>query len=625
MAHARAGAGRARGTQAPLTRRQQKRARQKSAAAPATAARRPQRTAPRRVSAPLPPRAATAAVAVSAPPLVVAHPAAVVAVPERDAVPAIPPQAAAVALAALPNPTPRDADECADCEPLSESAAEAAAALDAPPRKFATLATMVAVAERGTADDADAADTEPAGAVEDDKGTPDVALDTLDTHALEATFDDASSAPVMEPTLPARAALDSDTPETADGSFPDVDFSPPAYQPARPAMRRRLPRPQPVPNADPVLPLAGVQTAVAVAGALSGAVLLLAGNPAGWWPLALAIISGIGGWLAYALTRHPQRASRALLASQLAVLAWALALLGPRAALLVLVPALAMLALRLLGSAAAVAVVALAFALYAVCAALVVAGVLRPAVSLDLLSSAVLDGALSCLGLALALRAALGMYAARKRAEAIATARRYDQGIIHGRSAALRHQVEDDVERLRETLRAAHTGRVPHQVTSSGLLGPLAEEVDITAARMHTLLRDRDERRRLESAISRLARALERAWLGLPWDWPDPSDSALDDVVSLLRSPNPRETAKARLDDTSGLLPIPTLDTASAPPWAAPLPHPLAPLAEPHPLWTSGELRVMHLDSAQATANQGPLPWEDWDHWRGWDGSQDSE
>lgn len=392
----------------------------------------------------------------------------------------------------------------------------------------------------------------------------------------------------------------------------------------RPALRLR---PRPLPAIDPILPLAGVQMAVAVCGALSGAALLVAGRPAGWWPLTLAAIAGIGGWLASTLAGQPhprpRGASWALLGSQLLALGWGLALVGPRSPLLIVAAALVLAALRLRGRGDAISVGIFAAALYLATVVLDVTAIVQPALALDATSGAVFDGVVSCLALLLIVRQALRLHALAAKAEALAAARSFEMDVVRGRATKLRRQVEGDAERLRQALRNAQTDAPAQAVSAAGALSPLADEIDVTAARLHALHRDREQRRQLERAIVRLVRALERGWLGLQWEWPDASGTKLDDVVALLRSPNPRETARAHLDDTSGLLPIPTLDAAHTPPWAPPAPHPLAPLAEPEPLWSSGELRAAYLDSAHQAARQPVLPWDEWDDWRGWDPARD--
>ncbi len=94
-----------------------------------------------------------------------------------------------------------------------------------------------------------------------------------------------------------------------------------------------LTRPQPLPATNLVIPIAVVEASVAAVAAISMAVLMLVGSAGAYWALALTVIAGLGGLLAYALAHDDasQRSAGAiLLASQLGMLAWGMALLGPR-------------------------------------------------------------------------------------------------------------------------------------------------------------------------------------------------------------------------------------------------------------------------------------------------------
>lgn len=392
--------------------------------------------------------------------------------------------------------------------------------------------------------------------------------------------------------------------------------------PRPPRVLRAGPAGHGLPPADALLPAAGVHTAVAVVGALSGAVLLLARQPVGLWPLTLAIVAGIGGWLANSLAQRAREgAVIALAATDVGLLIWLLALVGPRISLLFLVPGLALFALHLAGRPRPAGIVVLiSMVAYVACAALAYSGLLQPLFTFTDASGAVADGALACLGLLLFFRLALAAEARRHKAEALTAARSYELGAQRIRNQALRRRVEADAERLHDALHNAVRGRPHERVEAEGPLSPLAEEVELVTSRMAALQRDREARRQTESAIRRLTRTLERAWLGLPWEWPEPSGTELDEVIALLRSPNPRETARARLDESSGLLPIPTLDPQHVPSaWTPPQPHRLAPLAEPNPLWSSGELRATRPLANGQREHQSSLPWDEWDDWRRWD------
>ena len=135
-----------------------------------------------------------------------------------------------------------------------------------------------------------------------------------------------------------------------------------------------------------------------------------------------------------------------------------------------------------------------------------------------------------------------------------------------------------------------------------------------------------------------LTRAVERAWLGLPWAWPAPSGTSLDELVALLRTPNPRES---QLDEwtyeTMPLVPIPSSDSSLAsPPWAVPTQHPRVHQHLADPTWSFADIPVVspehhsayereasngvQSDPSSATAKRvSPLPWLEWDDWRSWD------
>lgn len=646
MAQRRAGAKRSVGNAPKLTRRQQKRVQQRQRSSrPATGQAQTAPASPPEVPTPAPVPARVHTTRASAP-----SAAAPTRAPAPDPVPAselAPTKPQRPLRASAPQP------QAQHVEPPRAEKAHLAASRKGPPqksappaddeasepsRRFPTLATMAATAHAagdtegnsqgdGTEEDYAAAD---ADANDVARPSPNLNVDmSLDARPYVDTRPEKAS-PLAVP--PMASATRQSRPLSV---VPFVR----AAATKRAAARERsaaasgdLPRPQRLlrsrpaahglPPADTLLPAAGIHTAVAVVGALSGAVLLLARQPVGLWPLTLAIVTGIGGWLANSLAqRSREGAVFALATTDVGVLIWLLALVGPRISLLFLVPGLALFALQLAGRPRPAGVVMVAsVAAYVVCAALSYGGLLRPMLTFSDVTGAVFDGALACLGLLLFFRLALAAEARRHKAEALAAARSYELGAQRARNQALRRQVETDAERLHDALHDALRGRPHDPVEAEGPLSPLAEEVELIASRMAALQRDREARRQTESAIRRLTRVLERAWLGLPWEWPEPSGTELDEVVALLRSPNPRETARARLDENSGLLPIPTLDPQHVPPaWAPPQPHRLAPLAEPNPLWSSGELHATRPLARERHEQQSSLPWDEWDDWRGWD------
>jgi hypothetical protein len=368
-------------------------------------------------------------------------------------------------------------------------------------------------------------------------------------------------------------------------------------------------RPRPLPEPDLIVPVASIQVALATAAALVGAALLIASEDSAFWALALTVIAGGGGSLGYLLAqrRHSLRAAGyALLLAQLGMLAWLLAIVGPRASVLALAPIVALLTLRMSGRVAALAAIAGALAIYAVASALALAGLLSPAIDASAGMLALLDGVLAGLGLLGTLAGALDLQARKARAEAAAPARRYELRMRRARVAELRQQVEDDADELMRALSEAlrGTGITPPQVR--GPLSPLAEGVVSAAERLATLQQDREDRIRIEAALRAVTREVERAWLGLPWVWPQASGTALDELVALLRAPRPTNTNTRTpwAGETLTPVPLPTLDTAPVPRISA----------------SSASASVPDLSRLRPRAPV--LPWSEWDEWRGWDPNQ---
>jgi hypothetical protein len=186
------------------------------------------------------------------------------------------------------------------------------------------------------------------------------------------------------------------------------------------------------------------------------------------------------------------------------------------------------------------------------------------------------------------------------------------------------------------------------------MLSPLVERVIAVADRLEILQRDREDRVRLEGAVRQVSRALERGWLGLPWSWPDSSGTLLDELVALLRAPNPRQMPLWR-EETPPLVPIPTLNTGLTPrPWEAidtsavnpyvrhdsraGLPaltnrpsfpdysdhHAIAAFGNsgvgwPAPISGDNFAQQPTPEPQPAYARANPLPWDEWDTWGTWD------
>jgi hypothetical protein len=303
---------------------------------------------------------------------------------------------------------------------------------------------------------------------------------------------------------------------------------------------------------------AGGHAAVASVAALLAVIAALRGSagPAALtvfgWALALALIAGLGAALGYLCAQmgRPQVATLALLLSQTGALAWALGLLGPRAALLALAPASAALALRGAGRLSAVVAALAWMALFIVAEALTLTGALTPSLPLDGVASALVDVALPLVGLWLAVSILISLYSSRLNVVARGRAVEHAALLTEERLDRLRTQTEDDADALRRALSEALRGEEPERVYAHGALSVVADEVNAVADRLVDLRHDRVERKRLESAARRLTRVIERAWLGLSWSWPDATGTMLDDLLALLRTPPPPDTPDL-LDDTA--------------------------------------------------------------------------
>lgn len=313
------------------------------------------------------------------------------------------------------------------------------------------------------------------------------------------------------------------------------------------------------------------------------AALRSAAGPLAWtvfgWALALALIAGAGAAIGYISVQlgRLRLATYALLLSQLGALVWALGLLGPRAALLALVPASAALALRGAGRISAVATAAIWMTLFILDEILTLTGALTPSLPLDGVAAALVDSALPLVGLWLAVSILVSLYSSRLRVVAHGRAVEHVALQTEAQLERLRTQTQDDAEALRRALAQALRGEQPERVHAHGALSVVADTVNELADRLIDLRYDRAERKRLESATRRLTRVIERAWLGLSWSWPDATGTILDDLLALLRTPPPADVPDL-LDETAptGQVVAPHLFRR----WRAPEPAPLTPRAE---------------------------------------------
>ncbi len=134
--------------------------------------------------------------------------------------------------------------------------------------------------------------------------------------------------------------------------------------------------------------------------------------------------------------------------------------------------------------------------------------------------------------------ALLGQKLKASLADAAAMQHEYDG--LERRTRNRRSVFDADSIALQNALSRAMRGESVPQTAACEELAPLSAMVNSTAQRIPALLRDREERLRMEKAIRELVAALEKAWAGFEWQWPARSGTAIDLIVEALR-PKPPE------------------------------------------------------------------------------------
>jgi hypothetical protein len=339
---------------------------------------------------------------------------------------------------------------------------------------------------------------------------------------VEETPDLALGRAWRNPIIPEAASSPLSTPRRAAPSLPQLPSQAQAALSAFQTWMRDAPRPSAISWA------AIAQASLALLGALAFASLALRGDPQALQALLFAALAGIPAGAAYALASQRVMAllgALALIASQIALFAWSFALVGPRPALLLLAPALIVVAMEMGGAALGVALAVGLGGLYA-WVALAQSAVL-PA-TLDLI--AVLVGFVVICAALLAL--------GRRATKAEAQAREWRAEAEHGATLcqAQRAQAEEEAAYLRATLGEALLGRGVVRVALEGPLAKLSETVYTVASRLLTLRRDRDERVRLEGALAQLMRAVEDSSLGGKAQWPRQTGTPVDTLSDQLRA-----------------------------------------------------------------------------------------
>jgi hypothetical protein len=509
-----------------------------------------------------------------------------------------------------------------------------------------TLAHMAAIAQRAETSSVPLSRISPVE-IADISDITGVSTD-LERQEISADLEEMADVPQEVARLELPIAVDRYVPEdTSHGMAAEARVAPetgqyPTFNQTDPLLREYLlpPRPQPMLAADLVIPVAVVEAGLAAISAFFAAMLLLTDSAGAAWPLALAMIAGLGSWVAYGLAQDTSGehhvAGAVLLASQLGILAWSMALVGPRISLLLLVPGVLLLALRITSRAIAALWAVLSVAIYGLF--LWLQQMAQPALSLSGSGYTVLDVTLVIIGVGLLLVTALNLHAIGSKTQLLARLQRQELRQVRAYARQAHLHSEDEDTYLQEALAAMLYGRGDWSSRLEMYTGPLRPTAEQVGERLAVLRGEREERQSLEAAVLSLTHAVERAWLGLPWAWPAPSGTSLDELVALLRTPNPRDIQLEDITyETMPLVPIPSSDPSLAsPPWAAPRQHPRVHQHLSDPTWSFADIPadspehhsayereapggVQSGPSSTTARRVSPLPWLEWDEWRSWD------
>ncbi len=285
---------------------------------------------------------------------------------------------------------------------------------------------------------------------------------------------------------------------------------------------------------------AHVQLGVALALVAVGVTALLAAPSwqiVGWLAFALALTGILLGPLAGNALRqgHVTRGAVILFTWDLLLVAAAVAVIGPRLEAVALLPGF-VLVLTLVAEPIVVMLGAgVAMVLFLAGSIILSARAIPPLMALPSATWTWIDPLLAIGAMGLILLP-LGMLLQRvNSAEAAEAATRYLLNVEERRAQIRRIAIDADAIALQTQLARAIRGGVPQAVTTSEELAPLAGMVNAATARLPHLLRDREERLRLERALRELIASLETAWAGFSFAWPAPSGTLVDRLVVTLR------------------------------------------------------------------------------------------
>ena len=266
-------------------------------------------------------------------------------------------------------------------------------------------------------------------------------------------------------------------------------------------------------------------------------VLRSATYPIGMLLLGFAVAGiALGAWALDRLHLHQiAQATLLMLLADFLLVAVGAALIGPRMEVCALLPGMLLMAALFADYALVIAGGIIALLGYCSTVVLTQLGIVHPMVLLSADAVVWLDLVLVCLGAGLLLMA-LGLVMHQLRsALASEAAAIHTVTVLERRAQSKRIAIDADAIALQTQLAQAMHAKDIHMVTTCEDLAPLAQMINAATTRIPGLLRDREERIRLERAIRELGTSLETAWAGFTWQWPAPSGTAVDRLITMLR------------------------------------------------------------------------------------------
>ena len=258
--------------------------------------------------------------------------------------------------------------------------------------------------------------------------------------------------------------------------------------------------------------------------------------PIGMLLLGFAVAGiALNTWALGRVQQHLAQAAVLMLIADFLLVAVGAALIGPRMEICALLPSMLLMSALLADYAFVLVGGVVALLGYCITVILTQLGMVHPLLLLSASAIIWLDLVLVCLGAGLLLLV-LGLVMHQLRAalagEAAAT---HTVGVLERRAHSKRIAIDADAIALQTQISQVLHGKTAQVVTTCEDLAPLAQMVNAATSRIPNLLRDREERIRLERALRELSTTLETAWAGFTWHWPAPSGTAVDRLITMLR------------------------------------------------------------------------------------------